>query len=133
MDEGWGLRCVRALIKKGSDRSCIRQESKVQNMYRRCLVVLCMPVINDSIIQGHWQTLDPGCSRGCTRESMPHDSPPPRALLPYLLPGSRELGMSVLLSALFTWLLHFTLVVPYMTQVRVQGRGGCREVRRHAG
>lgn len=36
-----------------------------------------------------------------------------------MLPGCRELGMSVLLSALFTWLLHFTLVVPYMTQVCV--------------
>ncbi|KXZ52072.1 hypothetical protein GPECTOR_10g1095 [Gonium pectorale] len=30
--------------------------------------------------------------------------------------GCRELGMSFLLSLAFTWLLHFTLVVPYMTQ-----------------
>ncbi|PNH04886.1 putative peroxygenase 3, partial [Tetrabaena socialis] len=30
--------------------------------------------------------------------------------------GCREIGMSVLLSGAFMWLLHFTLLVPFMTQ-----------------
>lgn len=44
--------------------------------------------------------------------------PSAAAALPHAPPGCREIGMSLLLSLAFVWLLHFTLLAPYMTQVR---------------